>query len=46
MIKEKYQHFGNLSTSQLLLHAKFGGITTIDDTQSLEVTRKKRKHAM
>ncbi len=29
MIKEKYQ--------QLLLHAKYGEITTIDDTQSLAV---------
>ena len=35
MIEKKYQHFDKLNTSQLLLHSRFSGITTTDDTQTL-----------
>jgi len=35
MIEKKYQQFDKLNTSQLFLHSRFSGITTMDDTQML-----------
>jgi len=44
MIEKKYQHFDKLNTSQLLLHSRFSGITTTDDTQSLCVLEYSKEH--